>query len=178
MEAFAQFLAPSGRIARNPFALGAVPVYALIVATYLSQPLHMRTGVAPFALAQLVLTYAWYVLHARRLRDAGYGTGWAFVIAFLYCLGVALFLLVDQVISVTQPQSGSIIMIVLFVLFLYAVLGYHTPLLGFALGFVFVIVTPLLIALGFSIWAGTRPPLPAENAKRRIAAPSCDASCV
>jgi len=28
MEAFAQFLSPSGRIARNPFALGAVPVYA------------------------------------------------------------------------------------------------------------------------------------------------------
>jgi hypothetical protein len=27
-----------------------------------------------------------------------------------------------------------------------------------------VIVTPLLIVLSFSIWAGTRPPLPAENA--------------
>ena len=33
-----------------------------------------------------------------------------------------------------------------------------------ALGVVFVIVTPLLIALGFSIWAGTRPRLPAGNA--------------
>jgi uncharacterized membrane protein YhaH (DUF805 family) len=161
MESFAQFFSPFGRTARNPFAMGAVLVYVLIVASYLlaSNPVVTRSGVAPFALVQVALTYAWYALHARRLRDAGYGTGWVLVIAILYCLGVALFLLVDQVISVMEPKPGVIFMIVLWVLFMYAVLGgYHTPLLGFALGLVFVTVTPLLIALGFSIWAGTRPP--------------------
>lgn len=105
-----------------------------------------RVGVAPFALVQAALTYAWYVLHARRLRDAGYGTGWALVIAMLYCLGVALFLLVDQVVSVMEPKPGVIFMIVLWVLFMYAVLGgYHTPLLGFAFGLMFLIVAPLLM---------------------------------
>jgi uncharacterized membrane protein YhaH (DUF805 family) len=166
MAAFAQFLSPSGRIARNPFALGAVPVYALIVASYLSQPLEMRSGVAPFALMQVALTYAWYVLHARRLRDAGYGTGWALVIALLYCLGAALFLLLAQFVSVFEADKpGSALILLLVVLFLIAlVIGNPGPFVSVALGLLFVIGAPLLIALGFSIWAGTRPPLPAENA--------------
>src|SRR5215475_14007013 len=109
MESLAQFFSPLGRTARNPFVLGAVLVYVLIVASYLlvSNPVVTRSGVAPFALVQVALTYAWYTLHARRLRDAGYGTGWALLIAILYCLGVALFLLVDQVISVIEPKPGS-----------------------------------------------------------------------
>jgi uncharacterized membrane protein YhaH (DUF805 family) len=166
MEAFAQFLSPVGRIARNPFALGAVPVYALIVATYLSQPLQMRSGVAPFALAQLVLTYAWYVLHAKRLRDAGYGTGWALVIALLYCLGAALFLALAQLVSVFEADKpGSFLVFILVLLFLVAlVTGNPGPIASIALGYLFVTGAPLLIALGFSIWAGTRPPLPAGDA--------------
>jgi uncharacterized membrane protein YhaH (DUF805 family) len=167
MESFVQFFSPFGRTARNPFAMGAVPVYVLIVVSYLLmwQQVVTRSGVAPFALVQVALTYAWYALHARRLRDAGYGTGWALVIAILYCLGVALFVLVDQVISVMEPKPGITFLIIFVVLFMYAALGgYHTPLLGFTLGLLFVMVTPLLITLGFSIWAGTRPPLPPENA--------------
>ena len=166
MESFAQFFSPFGRTARNPFAMGAVLVYVLIVASYLlmSYQVVTRSGVAPFALVQVALTYAWYALHARRLRDAGYGPGWALVITILYCLGVVLFLLLDQFVSVSEPKPGITFFIVLVVLFLYAALGgYHTPLLGFAFGFLFVTGTPLLITLGFSIWAGTRPPLPADN---------------
>ena len=35
MESLAQFCSPFGRTARNPFAMGAVLVYVLIVASYL-----------------------------------------------------------------------------------------------------------------------------------------------
>jgi len=168
MELFAQFFSPFGRTARNPFAMGAVLVYVLIVASYLlvSQPVVTRSGVAPFALVQVALTCAWYALHARRLRDAGYGTGWALVIAILYCLGVALFLLLAAFVSVLDNgKDGSALGLLLILLFIVAVFaGDPSPLVGVALGLLFVIVTPLLIALGFSIWAGTRPPLPAENA--------------
>jgi uncharacterized membrane protein YhaH (DUF805 family) len=167
MESFTQFFSPFGRTARNPFAMGAVLVYVLIVASYLlvSHQVVTRSGVAPFALVQVALTYAWYALHARRLRDAGYGTGWPLVITIIYCLGVALFLLLDQFVSVSEPKPGITFLILLTVLFLYAALGgYHTPLVGFTLGLLFVTVMPLLTALGFSIWAGTRPPLPAGNA--------------
>jgi len=168
MDSFAQFFSPVGRTARNPFALGAVLVYVLIVASYLlvSQPVVTRSGVAPFALVQVALTYAWYALHARRLRDAGYGTGWALVIAILYCLGVALFLLLAQFVSVLDNgKDGSAFIFLLVVLFLIAVFsGDPSYLVNVALVLLFVIGTPLLIALGFSIWACTRPPLPAENA--------------
>jgi uncharacterized membrane protein YhaH (DUF805 family) len=167
MESFAQFFSPFGRTARNPFAMGAVLVYVLIVASYLlvSQSVVTRSGVAPFALVQVALTYAWYALHAGRLRDAGYGTGWALVIAILYCLGVALFLLLAQLVSVVEPKPGSAFILLLIFLFIVAVFaGDPNPLVGVALGLLFVTGTPLLITLGFSIWAGTRPPLPAENA--------------
>jgi uncharacterized membrane protein YhaH (DUF805 family) len=130
MESFVHFFSPFGRTARNPFAMGAVLVYVLIVASYLlmSYQVVTRSGVAPFALVQVALTYAWYALLARRLRDAGYGTGWALVIAILYCLGVALFLLVDQVLSVVEPKPGATFFLLLIVLFFAAVFGgYHTP---------------------------------------------------
>ena len=118
MESFVQFFSPFGRTARNPFAMGAVPVYVLIVASYLLMSIQAvtRAGIAPFALVQLALTYAWYALHARRLRDAGYGTGWALVIAILYCFGVTLFVLLDQFVSVTEPKPGITFFIVLVVL--------------------------------------------------------------
>lgn len=168
MESFGQLFSPFGRTARNPFAMSAVLVYVLIVASYLlvSQPVVTRSGVAPFALVQVALTYAWYALHARRLRDAGYGPGWALVIAILYCLGVALFLLLAAFVSVLDNgKDGSTLGLLLILLFIVAVLaGDPSPLAGVALVLLFVIVTPLLIAIGFSIWTGTRPRLPAENA--------------
>jgi uncharacterized membrane protein YhaH (DUF805 family) len=145
-----------------------VPVYVLIVASYLlvSQPVVTRSGVAPFALVQVALTYAWYALHARRLRDAGYGTGWALVIAILYCLGVALFLLLAAFVSfLDNGKDGSALGLLVILLFIVAVMaGDPRPLVGVALVLLFVTGTPLLITLGFSIWAGTRPPLPAETA--------------
>jgi uncharacterized membrane protein YhaH (DUF805 family) len=168
MESFAQLFSPFGRIARNPFAMGAVLVYVLIVASYLlaSQPVVTRSGVAPFALVQVALTYAWYALHARRLRDAGRGTGWALVIAILYCLGVALFLLLAAFVSLLDNgKDGSALGLLLILLFIVAVFaGDPGPLVGVALVLLFVTGTPLLITLGFSIWSGTRPPLPSENA--------------
>src|ERR1043166_5750847 len=168
MESFAQLFSPFGRTARNPFAQGAVLVYCLIVASYLlvSQPTVNRSGVAPFALVQVALTYAWYALHARRLRDAGYGTGWALVIAILYGLGVVVFLLLAHFVGVlAADKPGSALNVLLVVLFLVAVLsGNPGPLVYLAFVLLFAIITPLLIAFGFSIWAGTRPPLPAGHA--------------
>src|SRR5437667_9820358 len=128
MESFAQLCSPFGRTARNPFAQGAVLVYVLIVASYLlvSQPVVTRSGVAPFALVQVALTYAWYALHARRLRDAGYGTGWALVIAILYCFGVALALLLAQFGSVfVNGKDNSPFLFLLLVLFCAAAISCH-----------------------------------------------------
>jgi uncharacterized membrane protein YhaH (DUF805 family) len=168
MESFRQAVSPFGRTARNPFAQGAVLVYVLIVASYLlvSQQTVNRSGVAPFTLVQVALIYAWYALHARRLRDAGYGTGWALVIAITYGLGVVLFLVLAHLVGVlAADKPGGALIFILVILFLVAVLsGNPGPLVYLAFVLMFAILAPLLIALGFSIWAGTRPPLPAGNA--------------
>ena len=168
MESFAQFFSSFGRTGRDSFALGAVPVYVLIVVSYLlvSEMVVARSGVAPFALVQVALTYAWYALHARRLRDAGYGTGWALVIAILYCFGVALALLLAQFgsVFVNGKDNSPFLFLLLVLFFAAAISGNPSNLAPFALVPLFVTGAPLLITLGFSIWAGTRPPLPAENA--------------
>jgi hypothetical protein len=79
---------------------------------------------------------------------------------------LALFLLLAQFVSVFDgDKPGSALIFLLVLLFLIAIFaGDPSPLVNVALVLLFVIGTPLLIALGFSIWAGTRPPLPAENA--------------
>ena len=73
MESLALFTSASGRIAPKPFWLGVVAVY---VASFLSQfllaaPVTARASVLPFLVAQAAIAWAWYALHARRLRDAG-----------------------------------------------------------------------------------------------------------
>src|SRR5712691_9112755 len=100
MESLA-FLFPSGRTAPKPFALGIVVVYAVIFASQvlLSRSVMARSGVAPFAIVQAAVTFVWYSFHARRLRDAGYGSGSALGIAVLYGLGVVLFMLLAQFVS-------------------------------------------------------------------------------
>src|SRR5262245_64840517 len=95
MESLALFLSSHGRIARKPFALAVLLVYVLVFASQLllSTPVTRHANVIPFALVQGLLTFSWYVLHAKRLRDAGRGTGVATALAILYAMSVVLFLL-------------------------------------------------------------------------------------
>jgi uncharacterized membrane protein YhaH (DUF805 family) len=168
MESFS-ILSPSGRTARAPFALGTVLVYALLFASHglLLAPVTMRSGVAPFAIVQAALTFAWYVLHARRLHDAQRSTGSALAIAVLYGLGVVLFMLLAQFVSGIGPDwnaEPNKFAGILIIVFLIALISGDTSVLGLffyvALIILIIIFTPLLIALGFSIWTGTHASAP------------------
>jgi uncharacterized membrane protein YhaH (DUF805 family) len=166
-------LAPSGRLARRPFAIAVSVVYVL---NFLSQvlliaPVTGRMGLWPFALAQAVLIWAWFVLHARRLRDAGRGPGTALGIAILYTLAVVLVLLIMAMFTATDSSIAPIkdgqgllrLFVVVFVLM--TLLG--DPSVGvlwyWLLGFVVLLLTPVVIALGFTIWTATRPSVPAVS---------------
>jgi uncharacterized membrane protein YhaH (DUF805 family) len=166
MESLALFFSTSGSLARKPFAIGAVLVYVLIVLSQalLSPIVTAYANVAPFALMQAALTYVWYALHAKRLRDAGHGAGAAFGLAVLYAMSVVLFLLlVALVLGVSmagsKSQGGDLATIVL-VFFLVALFT-GDPGIGLffylATAIMVLIALPLLIALCFSVWAGTRP---------------------
>jgi uncharacterized membrane protein YhaH (DUF805 family) len=172
MHALALIFSPSGRLARKPFAVGAAAVYGLMILSQvlLVQPIATRAGVIPFAAAQALLTWAWFALHAKRLREAGHPTGSALGIAILYAISTLLFLMLLQVLfgahtgATADDQPGGLMPFVI-VLFLIAMLT-GEPHVAFFFYVVLVIVvimlTPFLVAIAYSVWTGTRPPAPAE----------------
>ena len=175
MESLALFFSASGRIARKPFALGAIVVYP---AGFLSQfllaaPVTARASVIPFLLVQVVIAWAWYVLHAKRLGDAGLGPGPAIALTVLYALAVLLLLLLLLVmvaanapVTANAPDeapNAGIFQIFLLLFLIGMILG--DPNLGMfgtiILGVIALVMLPILIAIVFTIWVGTRPSAPA-----------------
>lgn len=171
MNAVALLFSSSGRLAPRPFTIAVALVY---LASFLSQALlspavTSEAGLWPFALLQTTLIWAWIVLHWKRLRDAGRSCGLAIGIACLYFLGLVLLLLVLVMITASEgsselAQSGQGLFRLLIVLYLLGALigSSEFGVLGFWLmGLVGLLLLPLAIGLGFSIWAGTRPSVPA-----------------
>jgi uncharacterized membrane protein YhaH (DUF805 family) len=168
MESLASHLSASGRIAPKAFALGVVVVYgtSFLSQVLISPPMIARGGMYAFAIVQIVLIWAWYALHARRLRDAGLPVGSARAVAALYALALVLLMLVVEPIlgpdaSTLGAQTSRTGFADLWVfLLLYAALT-GQPDLGFfyvlALGTLALILAPIAIAIGFSIWTGMRP---------------------
>src|SRR5262245_35286189 len=158
----------SGRIAPKPFALGAAAVY---VASFLSQfllaaPVTARASVVPFLVVQIVVAWAWYVLHVRRLRDAGRPAGSALALTILYALTIVLLLLVMLAIDAPGQPTGpettpyaSVLQIFLVLYLIGTILG--DPSLGMfgyiMLGVIALVLLPIVIAIAFTVWVGTRP---------------------
>ena len=155
----------TGRLAPRLFALLVTAVYLLGFSSQvlLAEPTLARAGVWPFALAQAVLLWVWFALHAKRLRDADRGTGAALGIAIVNVLSVLLLLMV-VILFLTPPPAedttGSVLGTWVVIIFLVGILT-GAPALGF-LGFILlaaaiVVLIPILLAIGFSFWTGTRP---------------------
>lgn len=155
------------RIARGPFVSAALGIYVLSFASQvlLAAPVTERLSVAPFALAQALLIACWIVLHRRRLHDAGRPTGIVMGVALIYALEVVLLIvLVAWILAASAgtsgvgPQAGILQLFV--ILYLLTLLG-GDPSLGalqiWVIGFVAVLLLPVVIAVGFSVWAATHP---------------------
>jgi hypothetical protein len=157
-----------GRLARGPFVIAAAVVYALSFASQvlLSPPVTGRMGVVPFVAAQAVLIGIWIVLHQRRLRDAGRAAGTAVGVAMVYALEVVLLTLLVWLMLSAGPADGGgagseATLLHLFVLLYFLSLLTGDPSLGalqvWMMGFVALMILPVVIALCFSIWTATRP---------------------
>ncbi|MCX7313894.1 MAG: hypothetical protein WCG92_06230 [Hyphomicrobiales bacterium] len=150
--------------------LAVLGIYAasLISQALLTAPVTARMSVAPFLLAQIVLTWIWIVLHRRRLRDAGRPTGIVIGIAMIYALEVILMaLLIAVLTSATRDDanSGAAIFHLYAVIYLLASITGESNLAGVQLwltGFVVVMLLPILIAAVFSLWTATRPSVAAD----------------
>ena len=105
MESLALFFSGFGRLAPKPFARAVVAVY---VAAFLSQllispPVMLRIGLAAFALVQAMAMWAWFCVHAKRLRDADRPIGPAMAIVVLYALARSCFFLSSPWSSAWRP---------------------------------------------------------------------------
>jgi uncharacterized membrane protein YhaH (DUF805 family) len=160
----------SGRLAPRPFAVavGLVYVVSFLSQVLLSAPVISRLGPWPFVLVQAVLVWAWLALHVKRLRDAGRSAGIALGIAGLYVLALVLLLLVMMMVTANDTSStfaltGHGLLQFFVALWFVGMLVGHGDLGMFGvwlMGFLALLLAPLLIAVGFSIWTGTRPTVP------------------
>ncbi len=160
----------SGRLGPRPFAVTIVLVYvtSFLSQVLLSAQITSRAGPWPFVLVQAVLVWAWLVLHMKRLRDAGRSPGMAVGIAGLYVLALVLLLLVMMMMNANETSStfalpGQGLLQFFVALWFIGMLVGHGDLGMFAvwlMGFLALLLAPLLIAVGFSIWTGTRPSVP------------------
>lgn len=161
-----------GRLARKPFALAVLAVYFLGLASQslLIRPVVERAGFFPFIIFHAVLLWVWFAIHAQRWRDAGHGIGSAIGIAIVNVLAITFLLMVISfLVSPVEGQpgetAGGVIGTWMFLIFLIEVFS-GAPQLGW-LGRVLMVIVgiamlPVLLAVGFSIWAGTRPSLQAR----------------
>lgn len=161
-------LSPSGTLAQKPFVLGALAVYfvSFLSQILLAAPIIMKTGLWPFALVQVALIWVWYVLHAKRLHDANRESGMAVGIAAIYTLMIVLLILVMALlISGDTPSNASDVspgMVQLFaIIFFFSMLfgdaGEFWSIGIWVLCFLILILAPVFVALGFSLWTATRP---------------------
>jgi uncharacterized membrane protein YhaH (DUF805 family) len=160
-----------GRLRPKPFWLAVVALYAAaLAAQMLTAPAAVvRVGVWPFAAAQAVLIWLWYWLHARRLRDAGRSPAPALGLAVVNALAILLLVLAvafffGTAVELPAAQADHVpvtSILGLYVVFYLVGMVWGPPgagLLGVMLAIlVLAACAPALIALGFSVWAGTRP---------------------
>jgi len=161
MESLAVFFSARGRLAPRAFAASAAVVYgaAFLSPFLISPPVMLRAGLAPFALVQAIAIWCWFCLHAKRLRDADRRIGVAVAIAVLYALAVVLFLLL---VALTIPfgdvaqtaRAGDVPALPLLIATLTAETGIFAYVAAAILA---LVVAPVPMAIGFSIWAATRP---------------------
>jgi hypothetical protein len=149
------------RLSRGPFALAAIVVYALSLASQalLSPPVTGRVSVVPFVVAQAVLIVLWVILHQRRLRDAGRTTGTTIGIALVYALQAVLLTLVTIFLGTPDENSNAPILnlfVLVFLLTFFSGNSMAAVQLWLA-GLLVLLLLPAVVAVIFSIWAGTRP---------------------
>jgi hypothetical protein len=124
-----------------------------------------RLGLWPFGVAQAVLVWLWFVLHAKRLHDAGLAASLAAGASILYALGIVLLLVIGNSFLDKGPieawgASGSS---ALGLLVLISVIGTLLNSTHYDVTWVFVAVftatalLPPLVALAVTLWAATRP---------------------
>jgi uncharacterized membrane protein YhaH (DUF805 family) len=166
MRTLALFLSPFGRLSAFPFVFAAIVVYlAGIASQALTVPtVTTRAGPWLFAAAQALLIWIWYVLHAKRLRDAGRSVGPAIAASLLYALSIILLLILA--LSFYEPMAGDVrdagaasaLGLILLVTIVAMLGSSHYDLTSLVVVILELLsFLPVILAVGVTLWAATRP---------------------
>ena len=131
-----------------------------------------RGGLWPFLAAQMLLLWLWFALHAKRLHDAGHGSGLAVGIALLYALSIALLMIVadsffntsDGLMSNANATSALGLMMILYIISALAGSTQYDIAWAVVAILMLIAILPIAVSVTFSIWTATRPS--AESALR------------
>jgi uncharacterized membrane protein YhaH (DUF805 family) len=164
MQALRFLFSPSGRLGPRPFAWAVIAVYIAGLATQsLTAPAMLaRIGFWPFAIAQALLIWIWFALHAKRLRDGGHAVGLAVGASVLYALSIVLLLLIgasflDKSIGAANGSSAlGLLVLISTIATLLNASRYDVTWL-FVAGLTIMAFLPLLVAAAVTLWAATRP---------------------
>jgi uncharacterized membrane protein YhaH (DUF805 family) len=160
-------MSPHGRLRPQPFLAAIAAIYiAGALSHWLTVPaVTARLGLWAFAAVQAVLIWLWFVVHAKRLHDAGRLQGLAVAIAILYVLSLILLLLLatnffagSEADSLGEASATSALELVLL---LYIMMTLTGPVQYDLTWIVVVILTlfafvPVVVALVFTLWTATR----------------------
>ena len=167
MQALRFLFSPSGRLSPQVFVVAAIVVYLAGTASHtLTMPTIMaRTGPWLFAAVQALLIWIWYVLHAKRLHDAGRSVGPAIGASILYALSITLLLilavsfyvpLAGQVSDANTASALGLILLISIVAVLLGSAHYDLTWLVVAI-LVLLSLLPVILAVGVTVFAATRP---------------------
>jgi uncharacterized membrane protein YhaH (DUF805 family) len=169
MQAVQVLFSPNGRLKPQPFIYGAAAVYLFGAASHLltTPEVIARGGLWPFVGAQTLLVWIWFVVHAKRLHDAGRSSGLAVGVGLLYVLSIVLLLIVADSFFNTSGglmDNASATSALELILLLYVIV----TLIGsphYDLAWLMVVMlmvfgfAPIFVALFFSVWTAKRPSL-------------------
>jgi len=170
MQALRFLFSPSGRLRPQAFILAAIAVYLGGAASqwFTTSEVIARGGLWLFAAAQAVLTWVWFALHAKRLRDAGQPAGLAAGAAVLYALSVVLLLFLafaffaasaGSTTDVGAQSALGLILLVTIIATLAASSNYDSGWFMVAL-LTAITFMPLIVAVAVTAFAATRPSVP------------------
>lgn len=147
--------------------VAAIVLYAVGAASHLltAPDVIVRAGPWPFAAIQALLIWLWFVLHSNRLRDAGLGPGLAAGVSVLYALSVALLVIVEASFAGTisgqtgDAKAASGLELILVVAIIALLLNSpHYDLTSTVVAILLAVeFIPIVLALGTTVWAATRP---------------------
>jgi uncharacterized membrane protein YhaH (DUF805 family) len=166
-------LSPQGRLRSQPFLIGIALVYIAGAASHwLTLPdITARVGLWPFAAVQVVLTWLWFTLHAKRLHDAARGPGLAIAVALLYVLSLVLLLILagnfltgaESTLGNANATSALELILLLYIVMTLAG-SLHYDLTSVVVSILTLCaLVPIVIAPVFTIWAATRPTITASG---------------